>query len=558
MDGHWNVDGDRNQSVLWSGFTQFTLLREKPPDGRALSGERLTKIQATSRPDHLWPEIWSGRSEEAQRRDKQQWSIEKPKLDNARKVEARLLLSIRKMWSSKKPWKKVRNKLEAAMPCNVQKHQRRESCGKESDNRRPKVCMHRGSSWIYEKAVGKNSTQRSRGLHCRKGVQFMKSLQSCAQVYSYAPSNENPGCQRAVPRKIACMANDQRKEQKRGHQRGTERAKNSWFCYADGHLSSQECGVGIKVPEINKGHVVLRGDTVKDNSGSHAVLTVQGSCASQMTAAKGIGVIARQPECAGQAADAASAYTQVKMKDAPKLLKFPKSECSDIWTRLPRHQWPKSRSNIEDQVDPLERNLCGHPLAGSLWERQFEKFNSKMDGKMYQIGKAYSCIESKVRSCLCTWMTSNWLDHTADFESHVEEIDEIGWSGRTGIISWPCVLGMHSNTKRCSNHEALLEQLRSYLVGKNRMRKTVAWSHDMEGHAKKCVEPLCDLANKTIEQLYDVLTSRHHVLKCLYVARNGRPRNSMVREQIGTSSHKIDKSLWQSLGSFDLLHSYHE
>ena len=35
-----------------------------------------------------------------------------------------------------------------------------------------------------------------------------------------------------------------------------------------------------------KGPVVLRGDIVKDDSGSHAVFTEQGSSASQMTAAK--------------------------------------------------------------------------------------------------------------------------------------------------------------------------------------------------------------------------------------------------------------------------------
>ena len=35
-----------------------------------------------------------------------------------------------------------------------------------------------------------------------------------------------------------------------------------------------------------KGRVVLRGDIVKDDSGSHAVFTEQGSSASQMTAAK--------------------------------------------------------------------------------------------------------------------------------------------------------------------------------------------------------------------------------------------------------------------------------
>ena len=122
-----------------------------------------------------------------------------------------------------------------------------------------------------------------------------------------------------------------------------------------------------------KGRVVLRGDIVKDNSGSYAVFTEQGSSASQMTAAKIMDIISRLRGCDGQAADAVSAYTQVKMEDAHKLLKIPKSECPDIWIRLPRHKWPESWSSMEDPVVPLERNLYGHSLAGLLWERQFEK-----------------------------------------------------------------------------------------------------------------------------------------------------------------------------------------
>ena len=118
-----------------------------------------------------------------------------------------------------------------------------------------------------------------------------------------------------------------------------------------------------------KGRVVLRGDIVKDNSGSYAVFTEQGSSASQMTAAKIMDIISRLPVCDGQAADAVSAYTQVKMENAHKLLKIPKSECPDIWIRLPRHKWPKSWSSIEDPVVLLERNLYGHPLAGLLWEK---------------------------------------------------------------------------------------------------------------------------------------------------------------------------------------------
>ena len=84
---------------------------------------------------------------------------------------------------------------------------------------------------------------------------------------------------------------------------------------------------------------MLRGDIVKHDSGACAVFTEQRSAASQMTAAKVMDVIARLPDCDGQAADAISAYTEVKMEDAQKLLtKNPKSECPDVWIRLPKHQ----------------------------------------------------------------------------------------------------------------------------------------------------------------------------------------------------------------------------
>ena len=82
-----------------------------------------------------------------------------------------------------------------------------------------------------------------------------------------------------------------------------------------------------------------------------------------MTAAKVMDIVSRLPEYAGRTADAVSAYTQVKMEDAPKLRKIPKSECPEIWIRLPKHKWPKSWSSMEDPVVPLERNLYGPLLA---------------------------------------------------------------------------------------------------------------------------------------------------------------------------------------------------
>ena len=120
-----------------------------------------------------------------------------------------------------------------------------------------------------------------------------------------------------------------------------------------------------------KGRVVLRGDIVKDDSGSYTVFTEQGSSASQMTAAKIIDIISRLPGCDGQAANAVSAYTQVKMEDDLKLLKIPKSECPDIWIRLPRHKWPKSYGPVLKTQLFLLKGIC----MVILWQDYYGKGN---------------------------------------------------------------------------------------------------------------------------------------------------------------------------------------
>ena len=96
-------------------------------------------------------------------------------------------------------------------------------------------------------------------------------------------------------------------------------------------------------------------------------------------------------------------------------------------------------------------------------------------------------------------------------------------------------------TEPCSNHEFPRRELKNFHTRNIRIS---SWSYEMEGHAKKCVERCCELANKTTQQLYKVSTpciDDHHfkeemksvgelskvcsqiVLKCLYLARIGRP-----------------------------------
>ena len=86
IDDYWNFDRSRDLSDPWTGFTQFTLLEEKPPDGYMWSGKRLTRKQPTSRPDLLWPELWKSMGKHAKLKEKQKWSNEKLHLENARKL----------------------------------------------------------------------------------------------------------------------------------------------------------------------------------------------------------------------------------------------------------------------------------------------------------------------------------------------------------------------------------------------------------------------------------------------------------------------------------------
>ena len=52
IDDYWNIDGSRDLSDPWPGFTQLTLLDEKPPHGYTWSGweidEKTAYIQARS------------------------------------------------------------------------------------------------------------------------------------------------------------------------------------------------------------------------------------------------------------------------------------------------------------------------------------------------------------------------------------------------------------------------------------------------------------------------------------------------------------------------------
>ena len=94
------------------------------------SGERLTRKQQTSRPDHLRPELWEKMGKNAKLKEKQKWSHEEPQLDNARKLRGIYLIDPEDK-EFKETIKNARKKLEtpmaSAMPCKISKNNK--NCG---------------------------------------------------------------------------------------------------------------------------------------------------------------------------------------------------------------------------------------------------------------------------------------------------------------------------------------------------------------------------------------------------------------------------------------------
>ena len=213
---------------------------------------------------------------------------------------------------------------------------------------------------------------------------------------------------------------------------------------------------------------MLRGDNVKDDSGAYAVSTEQGSLASQMTAAKIMDVIARLPGCDGQGADAVSAYTQVKLEDAPKSLIVPKSECPDVWIRLPRHKWPKSWDKFEDPVILLGQILYGHPITGLLWERQFEEALPELGWEkipnwewMFVHRKQGLFLSENVDDIKMAGTKQEEIDENLHhFFDHVH-------LGDVFSVNANRMKQLLNNIRRRLNHEFLLEQQRNYQDGEN-------------------------------------------------------------------------------------------
>ena len=215
--------------------------------------------------------------------------------------------------------------------------------------------------------------------------------------------------------------------------------------------------------------------------------------------------ISRLQAMAEEANEAVPAHTQVRVSETLRWLRLPKKECCQVWTRLPPSRRPNNWDTIEEPVVPLERNLYGHLLAGQLWEREFVKVLLGHGWEKFQIGNAF--IVNREKGLLLSVYVDDFklagkkqnIDRM--WNVHMKELD----LGEPTSFLDHVFLGW--TQRECETSKDIVDNYRNMFESKISAGATEklpcsenlsisSWSCDPEGHAKKCVERYCELANK--------------------------------------------------------------
>ena len=205
------------------------------------------------------------------------------------------------------------------------------------------------------------------------------------------------------------------------------------------------------------------------------------------------------------------------MEDAPTFLKIPKVRMSGYLDTSTKTQM----AEIIIQYGRSSRSSWAKSVRSSsgrtIMEMQFEK--SSIGTRLGEISKL-GCIfvnneKGIILICVRGRCKTGWKE--TKHWSNVESTDETSRFGRTNIISWPRLLGC--TPRECETSKDIVDNYKNMfesrtsagatekLLGLEKLDANISTcSYDLEGHAKKCVERYCDLANKTNQRKYEVST----------------------------------------------------
>ena len=354
----------RSLSTPWVGRTEFDLLKPPAKPGYKWCSGRETKINETTRPDHIWPEIWDRLS---------------------KKQRADAILEGVQIREREEPARKHR-KLEEVPEADRERYKKIMSDVRKrlQPTAVPAMPVHKAKclSATSTNAGGDTSLVRSNGKDANSIIKKLAEdyeSESIDSIEGYCMVHTPVSIKKALemPKAKEALEKEWNKLEKLpAWLKDKVMAKAQVIANARKNGSKVHFGTLMdlcfekhsqlaEALRVYKGRVVFRGDQVKDEEGFFAIFSDEGSSASHMATAKFLDAVARMPNCAGEDADATSAYTQVILADMPDHI--------DTWISLPPHRRPASWKKIENPVCPLVRNLYGHPLAGLYWEKHCQK-----------------------------------------------------------------------------------------------------------------------------------------------------------------------------------------
>ena len=203
--------------------------------------------------------------------------------------------------------------MPAAMPCKTRREKYTETCSVEKKCKTKYACIAEADESARKRMEGSHHEDHIAG----NGT---NSLSHYNLVHNFLLT---PRIMKIPDEKVAVDKEWEKLKKILGWQLTKVRNKNEVVAEARNvgikvHIASVMDISYLKNSELEprfpkfKGRVVLRGDTVQDDTGSYGVFTEQGSSASQMTAAKVMDIVSRLPGCSGQAADAVYPFIPIE------------------------------------------------------------------------------------------------------------------------------------------------------------------------------------------------------------------------------------------------------
>ena len=182
-----------------------------------------------------------------------------------------------------------------------------------------------------------------------------------------------------------------------GPQRNTNNAKPSIMQRSWTYVTSKFPG-WTKQFFSTKG-VVSRGDALKEDSGSHAPFTEQGSCASHRCQSLTCNfATARMRRCTQRCC---CSIHSGKYGRCSKIVRLLEGQCPVIWIRIPRSRSPKSWDNMTGIITKkLVRTSIGRIMVRTILRRRSGRGRMGESARMGML----ICASNRCFFCQFRWM----------------------------------------------------------------------------------------------------------------------------------------------------------